>query len=172
MRFCPMISDAKRFLCAGTIGLFSIFAVATDRAAAGEPVLTLITQAQGGELVELTLDDLSAMPQTTIVTETEFTDGAVAFSGPLMRDLLRRTIVAGKTQEVRFRAANDYFVDIPLRDFVEYDVILAMEADGKPLSRREKGPLWLMYPITGNVSLQDPHYIHRLIWQVVRIEAL
>ena len=47
-----------------------------------------------------------------------------------------------------------------------------MEADGKPLSRREKGPLWLMYPISDHAELRDPIYLRRLIWQVVRIESL
>ena len=55
---------------------------------------------------------------------------------------------------VRFIAANDYYVDIPTEDFADYDAILAMEADGKPLSRRDKGPLWLMYPISDHAELQ------------------
>ena len=73
---------------------------------------------------------------------------------------------------MRFVAANDYYVDIPTSDFADYDAILAMEADGEPLSRREKGPLWLMYPISDHAELRDPIYLRRLIWQVVRIEAL
>lgn len=67
----------------------------------------------------------------------------------------------------------DYFVDIPASDFRRYNAILAMEADGTRLSRRDKGPLWLMYPLTDHPELQgDPVYITRLIWQLVRIEAL
>ena len=73
-------------------------------------------------------------------------------------------------ESVRFIAANDYFVEIPTEDFRRYDVILAMEADGAPLARRDKGPIWLMYPISDHEELGDPIYIHRLIWQVVRIE--
>jgi len=72
---------------------------------------------------------------------------------------------------VRFVAANDYYVDIPTEDLVKYHAILAMQADGRPLTRREKGPLWLMYPISDYPALQDPIYMRRLIWQVVRIEA-
>ena len=75
-------------------------------------------------------------------------------------------------ETVRFIAANDYYVDIPTEDFRDYDAILAMEADGEQLSRREKGPLWLMYPISDHSALRDPIYLRRLIWQVVRIEAL
>ena len=48
-----------------------------------------------------------------------------------------------------------------------------MEADGKKLSRRDKGPLWLMYPISDHAELNATRStIPRLIWQVVRIELL
>ena len=88
-----------------------------------------------------------------------------------MRDVLAQ-LGLDDVAEVRLIAANDYFVDIPTEDFRAYDAILAMEADGKRLSRREKGPLWLMYPISDHAELNDRIYLRRLIWQVVRIEAL
>ena len=119
----------------------------------------------------LTLDDLAALPQVEVTTENEFSDGAVTYRGPLVRDVLAE-LGLDRLQAVRFVAVNDYYVDIPTSDFAEYDVILATEADGMPLSRRDKGPLWLMYPISAHVALRDPIYLRRLIWQVVRIEAL
>ena len=67
-----------------------------------------------------------------------------------------RSSALDRLETVRFTAANDYFVDIPTSDFRDYDAILAMEADGKKLSRREKGPLWLMYPISDHPELQRP----------------
>ena len=139
--------------------------------AAGDSALTLSRGPGGGETLELSLEELAALPQVTIVTENEFSDGAVAYKGPLVRDVLAR-LALDQAETIRFTAANDYFVEIPTSDFRRFDVILAMEADGKKLSRREKGPLWLMYPISDNAELRDPIYIHRLIWQVVLIEAL
>jgi hypothetical protein len=121
--------------------------------------------------LDLSLEALEALPQTTVVTENEFANGKVAYRGPLVRDVLSQLGLDG-VSEVRLVAANDYFVDIPTEDFRAYDAILAMEADGQPLSRRDKGPLWLMYPISDHAELNDPIYLRRLIWQVVRIEAL
>lgn len=135
--------------------------------AASSAALTLVGPDQS--TTELSLDQLAAMPQTVVATENEFTDGKVAYSGPLVRDVLAR-IGLDTAETVRITAANDYFVDIPTADFLDYDVILAMEADGERLSRREKGPLWLMYPISDHSELRDPIYLRRLIWQVVRIE--
>ena len=120
--------------------------------------------------VDLSLDQLEAMPQVTVETENEFSNGLVRYRGPLVRDILALAGLDGG-DTVRFTAANDYFVDIPTGDFREYDAILAMEANGERLSRREKGPLWLMYPISQHAALRDPVYLRRLIWQVVRIEA-
>jgi len=118
-----------------------------------------------------TLDEIAAMPQITIVTDSEFTDGPVKYRGPLVRDILAM-LDMNEAEIVRFTAANDYFVDIPTSDFREYDAILALEADGVALSRRTKGPLWLMYPIADFPELRDRVYNNRLIWQVVKIERL
>lgn len=130
-----------------------------------------LTLSHAAKTIELSLADLAALPQATVVTENEFSDGKVAYRGPRVRDVLAR-MGLDQEAEVRFTAVNDYFVDIPTSDFRQYDAILAMEADGKPLSRREKGPLWLMYPISDHKELLDPVYLRRLIWQVVRIDPL
>jgi hypothetical protein len=160
----PIHLSAARTLVAAA----AILASAPCVLAGADAALTL---SHAAKTIEMSLDDLAALPQTTVVTENEFSDGKVAYRGPLVRDVLAQ-LGLDQEAEVRFTAANDYFVDIPTRDFKDYDAILAMEADGKPLSRREKGPLWLMYPISDHRELLDPVYLRRLIWQVVRIDPL
>jgi len=163
------VSHALRRL--STLGLAAGLAAGLAGAAsAGETALELVS-ANHTQIRALSLDDLAALPQTTVRTENDFSDGVVAYSGPLVRDVLAE-LGLGSLNVVRFVAANDYYVDIPTSDFADYEVILAMNADGQPLSRRDKGPLWLMYPISDNAALRDPVYLRRLIWQVVRIEAL
>jgi hypothetical protein len=138
---------------------------------AQDAALTLTRGASGADSLEFTLEALAELPQTTIVTENEFSDGPVTYRGPLIRDVLAH-LGLDQAETVRFTAANDYYVDIPTSDFRRYNVILAIEADGNRLSRREKGPIWVMYPISDHPELQDPVYNTRLIWQVVRIESL
>ena len=67
-------------------------------------------------------------------------------------------------------AANDYTVEIQAAEFETYDVIFALDIDGEILSMRDKGPIWLMYPISDFEELQKPIYNNRLIWQLVRVE--
>lgn len=150
-------------------GVLSV--TATVVALAGQAVAdTALTLVNGSQEIELSIDDLAAMDQTTFDTANEFVDGRVTFSGPLVRDVLAR-VGLDKADNVRFVAANDYYVDIPTQNFRDYDAILAIEADGARLSRRDKGPIWLMYPISDFPELHDPIYSRRLIWQVVRISS-
>lgn len=148
-----------------------VFAGALLLTALGAEADPILTVSNGENVVELTREDLEAMPQHTVATATEFTDGVVEFSGPLVRDVLDRYGL-GEAKIVRLTAMNDYFVDVPTTDFANYNVIMALEADGKQLSRRDKGPIWLMYPLSEHEELSDPVYNARLIWQIVSVEAL
>jgi hypothetical protein len=163
---CAAVPALSRALLIGLLSIASA-ALPAGLAAAAGPALELVGADAG--MLELSLDELEAMPQSVVATENEFSDGVVSYRGPLVRDVLA-LVGLDRLDEVRFTAANDYFVDIPTRDFSDYDAILAMEADGEKLSRREKGPLWLMYPISDHAELRDPIYMRRLIWQVTRIE--
>ena len=163
----PRLCAASRAL--SPLALALALGLSPQPAAAGAAALELVGAGQQ-DMLELSLEELAAMPQVTVATENEFSDGVVDYRGPLVRDVLAR-LGLDELETVRFVAANDYYVDIPTSDFHDYDAILAMEADGERLSRREKGPLWLMYPISDHAELNDPIYLRRLIWQVVRIEA-
>jgi hypothetical protein len=132
---------------------------------------TALTLQNGAEILELTMEQIQALKQHTIVTANEFTNGPVSYTGPLARDVLEQ-LALDSVDTVRFTAANDYYIDVPTEELHRYDVVLALEADGQRLSRRDKGPLWLMYPISDNPELAGPVYNARLIWQVVRVESL
>ncbi|WP_181164425.1 molybdopterin-dependent oxidoreductase [Amaricoccus solimangrovi] len=125
---------------------------------------------ESGAETSLSLAELRAMPWTTVSTRNLYNDGVVAYAGPLMRDVLARLGLDG-ADSVICVALNDYEVEIPTADFRDWDVILAMEADGAPLSPRETGPLWIIYPQTDHPELDAPIYNQRLIWQLIRIEA-
>lgn len=103
-----------------------------------------------------------------IETSTDWTDGVQLFEGPLMRDLLDRIGASGTT--ITATAANDYSVEIPVSDFLRYPVILALEMNGKRLTLRDKGPIWIVYPRDDHPELNDPLINGRWIWQLKHIE--
>lgn len=88
--------------------------------------------------------------------------------GPLLRDLLKAAGVSGTTAYAV--ALDNYEAEIPTTDFEEYDVIAAIEVDGKPMSIRDKGPAWIVYPSGDNPDLRKSA-IHesRSIWQLKEI---
>lgn len=113
---------------------------------------------------------LQALPSHEVVTETPWTSGAAAFRGPLLRTLLDHAGARGDT--LRAHALNDYAVDIPRSDAADYDVILALARDGQPLTVRDGGPLWVIYPWGDHAGLRNELYYSRSIWQVRRIDMV
>ena len=133
-------------------------------------ILTVVNSSvSSDEAKEFSRDELTEMTQVSYRTTTEWTDGAPEFTGPLARDVIEAVGVGEATIAV-MTAANDYAIEIPIEELMRYDVILAMSVDGKRLSLRDKGPIWVMYPRDQHAELQDPVYNGRLIWQMVRIE--
>lgn len=145
-----------------------LFAASIGSASFSQTVFS-ISAMDGESSKTLTLDDLLALDQHTVVTSNDFVDGDRTFSGPLARDLLM-LCKAGDAVTVRLTAANDYQIEINAREFFTYDAILALKMDGELLSKREKGPVWMIYPMNDHDELSDPVYNSRLIWQVVKLE--
>lgn len=87
--------------------------------------------------------------------------------GVLMRDLL--DFVGAQGVEVEAIALDNYRMTIPRWDFDNYDVILALEQNGKPLSVRTRGPTRIIYPYDQHKELQTHEYGVRLVWQIKKL---
>lgn len=152
-------------------GVFVLTFLLGSAATAGEDVYLSLTNVSDGTVVNLSEDDLLAMEQFTVLTENEFVDGLAEFTGPLARDVIA-FLNASDIEMLRLTAVNDYAVEVPMSDLLEYDVIFAMTQNGTRFSVRDKGPIWVIYPMTENEELQDRVYNDRLIWQLVKVDAL
>lgn len=117
---------------------------------------------------------LEALPQVTHTVETPWYPRKVSFSGPLARDVLAAAGVNpdGPTtpSSVRAIAINDYKVDIPLSDFTRHPVILATRMNGNPMSSRDKGPLFVIYPYANFGATERKQYFDRSVWQLDRLQ--
>jgi len=133
-----------------------------------QTILT-VASATGDSVKAFSLQELHEFDQITVKTSNEFVDGEKVFQGPLIRDILERCRALGALHVV-FTAANDYQVEVNVNEFKKYDAILALSMDGELLSRRDKGPIWVIYPMSDHVELRDPVYNSRLIWQLVKLE--
>lgn len=104
---------------------------------------------------------------TTLVTGTPWTEGVVTFEGISGARLLELIEPAGDT--VTALALNDYSAELPVSDFREMGLLLAYKLDGEPMSVREKGPLWIVFPYEDIPEDQQNSYQARSVWQLKRL---
>lgn len=150
----------------------SLLAIAAATTAFAGSSITITGRSVSDETVTISYstEDLKALRPVTYVTENPYVDGPTEFTGVLLRDLMREFDVSD-VEALRLRAINDYAVSVPVTDIENYDVIIAYAVNGEPMSVREKGPYWAMYPISDHPELDDPTIHSRLIWQLAEIEA-
>jgi len=136
----------------------------------GKVILTIsgsIDHSNAHDKAELDRAMLEAMPLHSIETSTPWTEGVVEFQGVLARDLM--AAVGARGEQVSAIALNDYRFKIPLSDFDRYDVVLAYRMNGERLRIRDKGPLWIVYPMDHHQALQNEATHSKMVWQLRRL---
>jgi hypothetical protein len=153
-------------LCAISVPMLSIRA--QDFAPSKDQVILTVTGALANagrsERVEFDRAALERLGLSTLTTWTPWTDGEVEFEGVLARRLMEA--VGARGSELEVRALNDYRETIPLEDFDEYDVLLAMRMNGRLMKVRDKGPIWIVYPWSDHPELDDFATREKSVWQL------
>ena len=124
----------------------------------------------GPAVASFNLKFLKSLPQQTFITQTPWYKDPVKFTGPLLRDVLAAAKAKGEV--INAIALDDYQAKIPFSDATDYDVILAHQMDGKTLTPKDKGPLFVVYPYDTKAELQAVRFYERSIWQLkaLRVE--
>lgn len=125
------------------------------------------TNAPGAAQFDLAM--LDALEQRTTITVTPLVRRRTIVRRSLLSAVLEAAGADGTTLKVL--ALNDYATDIPADDATSYPVILASRLDGKELSVRDKGPLFVIYPFDLAPQLYNEVYFGRSAWQVKSIEV-
>lgn len=136
----------------------------------GRVLLTVsgaISNTNGDGVARFDLQMLRDVDATQFVTDTIWTSGMVEFTGVQLDRLLDYVGAEGSTIETI--ALNDYAVKVPVEDAVDGGPIIAYEMDGKTMSRRDKGPLWLVYPYASSSDYRTEVIYARSIWQLDRM---
>ncbi|MBO9432455.1 molybdopterin-dependent oxidoreductase [Sulfitobacter sp. R18_1] len=132
-----------------------------------EAVLTVATPEQS---TSFTLEELLAMPQAVVVTSNDYVDRSAKFQGPLLRTILNMFGI-DREEDLNMIALNDFTSTVPASDAFDYDVVLAVLRDGEPMTVRNKGPIWVIYPMDDNPELHNDTYNDRLVWQLKEISV-
>jgi hypothetical protein len=165
----------RRHLAAASVGLTAVAAVTRARAndlptPTARPVLTVSGKIGGSyedHTVRFDRAALEALGMSGFTTTTPWYDGEVHFEGVLMTRLMEATGATGDI--VVATALNDYETKIPLSDFPEFKVLLALKRDGQYMPVRDKGPLFIVYPFDSNPVLKNQRYYGRSAWQLARL---
>lgn len=138
----------------------------------GEVVLTVtgkIARTNGDGAASFDMEMLKALPAVSFETETIWTKGSQSFVGVELKTLVEELGIEGEI--LGASAINDYRVDIPLSDAIENGPIVAYTMNGQAMSRRDKGPLWIVYPYGSDAKYRTEAIYNRSIWQLVTLVA-
>lgn len=137
----------------------------------GDVLLTasgMITATNVDGSLALDQAQLAALPQHSFTTSTTWTEGTPTFQGVLLKDYIAAVGATGNT--ITLTALNDYRITMPMADVKDDGPLLAYLMDGKIMSLRDKGPIWLVYPYDANADYRTEVAYARSIWQLDRIE--
>jgi len=108
---------------------------------------------------------LGRLKQVEITANAESFPAPVKLKGPLLEDVL--ALVKPQGESFAIYALDGYAWQAELGDIKGRGWILALEADGKPLSIGGRGPLWLAYD-TGNIKITEQEEA-KWVWAVYHI---
>lgn len=136
----------------------------------GEVVLTIDGNLgpdtpSGGYVLDMA--GLLSLPATSFETTTIWTDGVQKFTGVSMRQLL--DMVGAEGTIVLAEALNGYVIEIPIADLDQDAPILAYHLNGEEFSRRDKGPLWIVYPYDLEEKYKSELTYANSVWQLQKL---
>ena len=164
-----------------TIGLLaSLFTILAGSLWAGQlsqpqgPVILSVTgdlaRTNVEDRAEFDLEMLRALPVEQFDTTTIWTEGTKSFTGVPLQTLLAE--VGAEGTMVLASAINDYTVEIPVDSLGPNAPLVAYELNGEIMSRRQKGPLWIVYPFDSDAEFRSEVIYARSIWQLDRLEVV
>lgn len=159
------------------LGMVAALWAGADVASAVEPspppsgpvVLTItgaIAQTNAPDKAQFDKEMLEALGKASYTTSSEVSAKPMTFEGVPLRAVLARVGANGRSMKAK--ALNDYQVSIPMED-LQFEPILAMKVDGRTITPRDKGPLWIVYPRDQRPVLKDVRYDSRWVWQLSQI---
>lgn len=124
----------------------------------------LIVSDNSGRSVNYDLAALEALDSTTLTTHTPWTDGEQRFTGVRASVLLAAARASGTT--VRALTLNDYETSMSVRDLTDYHAIIAYKRNGEYITIRDKGPLWIIFPLDYFTGLDSLKAEQKMAWHL------
>ena len=137
----------------------------------GKPILTItgkIRVCNTEDAAQFDRPMLEALGLAEFTTKTPWYNDPVSFEGVPMVRLVEAVGAYGGTAIAT--ALNDYETTIPVADFGEFNVLLALKRNGAYMPISDKGPLFIIYPFDSNPTLRTQKYFSRSAWQLSKLK--
>lgn len=114
--------------------------------------------------------ELEKMPTYSLRTTTPWRSEPAEFEGVLLTDILAANGLSDAAA-INVSAENDYTITIPRAAWEELQILVATRVDGKPHTRRDRGPIQFVIDAETYAAsaLAREDY---LVWMASRIEAV
>ncbi|MBE3651451.1 hypothetical protein BOO91_04825 [Vibrio navarrensis] len=155
-----MVIQYSSYAIISIIILFGVNAYSAERV-----VLSIVN---GEQTHHFTMQDLDDLPKSEIITTTPWTGENTVFEGISAATLLK--IIGESKASLKVTALNNYWAMIPSEDIDKYNPILAIRKDDKLMSVRDKGPVWVIYPLSDFKEEKNEVLHSRMVWQVDKID--
>lgn len=138
----------------------------------GEVVLTIsgaISNTNVDDTLQFDIDTLEQLQVVEYSVDDQQAEGAVVtFQGVLLSDVLAIAGIDESATNLNTIALNDYAIDIPLTDALDYPVMIATSVNGERMTIERYGPTRIIYPYE-SFELDPVIYDPRWIWQLAEI---
>ncbi|CAI1202658.1 oxidoreductase [Serratia ficaria] len=149
-------------------GLIALFLICLFSAPLHAAIDYFYLKKSDGQKVRVTLQELEAMPSSSITTSTNFTPEAV-FTGVEFTALAKKYGLTGNS--ARAFAWDDYSYSMPVVELEKYKVIIAYKKNNELMDISELGPFAIIYPRDSHPELSNIEVNAKTVWQIKALEV-
>lgn len=121
--------------------------------------------------LDFTLSELQALTQADVTTAHPWNTQAQHYRGIDLTALLEQLFVNQQIRSLNLEGLNGFSMALEWTKINKYSPILAWQENGQLMSRRNKGPLWLMLPFDQVPELKQADFLHYMVWQLRTIRV-
>ena len=155
-------------------GSFTVFSVILGifflycSSVAGDQAPEVNLQISTGLVQSWSLGKVDTLLQQRATTHSPFFPGTKTFSGPLLADLLAAAFSAEPKEStpIKLIALNNYSIETTFGKLKHADAIVATRKNDLPMSIRDRGPFWIIFPLTKRPDLENEDFYRLMIWQL------
>ena len=139
---------------------------------AGPVVLTVsgdIASSNADGVVDFDMNTLEQLGLVGYAVEDPWLHQTVTYSGILLSDLLEVVNASDTMTEVFAVALDGYSVPIPVKEFEDWPVLIATQANGSYMSIENSGPTRIIFPYDNHSNITEARNMS--VWNLESIEV-